>query len=138
MFIKFLIVIFMIFIVYLFFSNDTILEGMKKKKGGKKLKTGKKGGLKMRAKKTKKKVVDAVEDAAEDAVEGGEDVVPTTDPLALLAAVDKLSKTITAQQKDLEFLTEQIKNNKIAAANATPQATSDDIAEEEDDGDLGI
>ena len=131
MFINFLIVIFTVFIVYLFFSNESILEGMKKK-GKSKLKTGKKRGIK-KANKGKKAVAATTVSAA---VSGA---VPITDPIALLETVDKLSKTISAQQKELEVLTEQINNNNIAAADAIPKTTSDDTAEEEEeDGDLGI
>jgi hypothetical protein len=50
-----------------------------------------------------------------------------------------LSKTIDAQKKQLEVLTEQINNNSIAAADAFPKTTSANTAdEEEEDGDLGI
>lgn len=132
MFINFLIVIFMIFIVYLLFSNNTIIEGATSKK---KLKIGKKGGLKKRAKKTKKAVKEAIEDgeeAVDDAMDDGED------------AVDEAGKTLPTPEQlprmvnDLRDQVDKISVKVEALAAETPTISASSIADEPEDGDLGI
>jgi hypothetical protein len=124
MFIKFLIVIFAVFIIYLFFSNETILEGMKKRR---KLRFGKKGGLKKRAKKAKKAVVDAVEDAVEDV----EDAVDEAD---VLPTIDELPQLVNDLRLRVETIGTQVEG--LLAEKPTISASAMD--EEPDDGDLGI
>jgi hypothetical protein len=96
MFIKFLIVIFTVFIIYLLFSNNTILEGMKK---GKKKKAPK--GFR-KAKKKAKKAKEAVEDALEDGEEAAEDAVNDAgEPLPTAAQLPRMVNELQTQMKDV-------------------------------------
>jgi len=131
MFIKFLIVIFMFFIVYLFFSND-MQEGFKGKK--RKLRLGKKGGLKMRGG-SKKKPTPAADPDEEDADPEAEP--DAADPNDVQALIDKLRGDIQKQQKQLDDLTDLTQQNAVTAAQGSPTVSTNDMAEE-DNGDLGI
>ncbi len=93
MFIKFLIVIFTVFIIYLLFSNNTILEGMKKKKAPK--------GFR-KAKKKAKKAKEAVEDALEDGEEAAEDAVNDAgEPLPTVAQLPRMVNDLQTKMKDV-------------------------------------
>ena len=134
MFIKFLIVIFIVFIAYLLFSTSTFQEGMKK--GKKKLKIGKKGGLKKRAKKTKKKVVDAVDDAVDDAVEEGEDAVDDAkddagNRLAKIPELPRLFNDLRLRVDNIGIQVESLLAEKTTIAGSA-------MEEEEDNTDLGL
>lgn len=125
MFIKFLIVIFTVFIIYLLFSNKTILEGMKKKKAPKGFRKAKK-----KAKKAKK----AVEDAIEDVVDGedDEDAVDDADnPLPTAAQLPRMVNELQTQMKDVRTQVASLLADK-------PTMASSAMDEEEDNGDLGI
>jgi hypothetical protein len=132
MFINFLIVIFIVFIVYLLFSTSTFQEGMKKKKGGKKLKIGKKGGLKMRAKKAKKKVVDAV-DGEDEEGEGegegdGEDAVNDAGtPLPKMAQLPRMVDDLQTQMRDVRTQVDSLLAEK-------PTISASALEDEPDDG----
>ncbi len=138
MFINFLIVIFTVFIVYLLFSTSTFQEGMKKK-GGKKLKIGKKGGLKKRAKKAKKKVKEAIEDgkeAVDDAMDDGEDAVKEAVddagvPLPTAAQLPRMVNDLKSQMRDVRTQVASLLAEKPTMASST-------MDEEEEDGDLGV
>jgi len=140
MFINFLIVIFIVFIAYLLFSASTFQEGMKKKKGGKKLKIGKKGGLKMRAKKAKKKVVDAVKDAVDgedeegegEGEDAGEDAVNDAGtPLPKMAQLPRMVDELRIRVDKIGIQVEGLLAEK-------PTISASTMDEEEDNGDLGI
>jgi hypothetical protein len=139
MFIKFLIVIFTVFIIYLLFSNDTILEGMKK--GKKKLKIGKKGGLKKRAKKKAKQAIAAVEDAVEDGVDEGEDIAEDIAEDAIDDAGNSLPK-IPQLPRIVNDLKIQMRDVRTQVASLLAEKPTISVStmdeEEENNGDLGV
>jgi FtsZ-interacting cell division protein ZipA len=127
MFINFLIVIFTIFIIYLLFSNDTIIEGAR----------GKKKRKQKRRRREKKRNQNAVEEGegegeGEGVGEGeGEGEGETGETLP---TPEQLPRMVN----DLRDQVDKISVKVEALAAETPTISASSIADEPNDGDLGV
>jgi hypothetical protein len=128
MFINFLIFIFTVFIIYLLVSNETIIEGLKKKKAPKGFR---KKNNKINKNKNKKAVATAEDEEGEEEGEGDGEGEEEGEGDEEPKTIKSLSKIIRKQQKQIDRLS-------IAAADSSPQTTSALTADDPYDGDLGI
>lgn len=129
MFIKSLIVLFVIFIAYLLFSN-TIKEGAKGS-----MKVGKKGGIKKKDKKDKKdkkatttgqNQADENEDGVADDTEGAVKKDVTNDAGEPLPTTAQLPRMVNDLQKQLQITQTQVaalsaENTKVAASSVSEE-----------------
>jgi hypothetical protein len=124
MFINFLIVIFTVFIIYLLFSNNSIIEG---KRNRRKLRSGKKGGLKMRNRKNKKSknAVEANPDEEDEEAVEEENPLPTAEELPQMVSDLKNAFDTLAIKVD------------ALAGDAAPRVSASAVADE-DENDPGI